>query len=128
MYGKKKILTPGKKGLISKLIAEYNIKTGRDLQKVLKDLLGNTKQNILEAELDEHIGFEKYESSNKTKTNYRNGRTSKKLKSSVGPVEIDVPRDRSGEFGPKVVPKYNRRKISLHKNIYIALFSRNSDK
>jgi len=52
----------------------------------LKDLLGDTIQNMLEAELDEHLGYEKYESTEEAKSNYRNGYTSKTLKSSVGQV------------------------------------------
>ena len=105
---RKRIITPEKKELISKLIAEYNIKTAKDLQEALKDLLGDTIQNMLEAELDEHLGYEKYESTGEEKSNYRNGHTFKTLKSSVGLVKMDVPRDRNGEFEPKVVPKYKR--------------------
>jgi len=43
------------------------------LQEALKDLLGDTIQNMLEAELDEHLGYEKYESTEEAKSNYRNG-------------------------------------------------------
>jgi len=74
------------------------------LQEALKDLLGDTIQNMLEAELDEHLGYEKYESTEEAKSNYRNGYTSKTLKSSVGQVEIDIPRDRNAEFEPKLFP------------------------
>jgi len=63
---------------------------------------------MLEAELDEHLGYEKYESTEEAKSNYRNGYTSKTLKSSVGQVEIDIPRDRNAEFEPKIVPRYKR--------------------
>jgi len=59
---------------------------------------------MLEAELDEHLGYEKYESTEEAKSNYRNGYTSKTLKSSVGQVEIDIPRDRNAEFEPKLFP------------------------
>ena len=120
---RKRIITPEKKELISKLIAEYNIKTAKDLQEALKDLLGDTIQNMLEAELDEHLGYEKYESTGEEKSNYRNGYTSKTLKSSVGSVEIDVPRDRNGEFEPKVVPKY-KRDISEIEDKIIAMYAR----
>ncbi|SHM09865.1 Transposase, Mutator family [Caldanaerovirga acetigignens] len=120
---RKRIITPEKKELINKLISEYNITSAKDLQEVLKDLLGDTIQNMLEAELDEHLGYEKYETTEETKTNYRNGHTSKILKSSVGPVEIDVPRDRNGEFEPKVVPKY-KRDISDIENKIIAMYAR----
>jgi len=120
---KKRIITPEKKELISRLIEEYNIKTAKDLQETLKDLLGDTLQNMLEAELDEHLGYEKYESTQETKSNYRNGHTSKTLKSSVGPVEIDVPRDRNGEFEPKIVLKH-KRDISEIENKIIVMYAR----
>jgi putative transposase len=89
----------------------------------LKDLLGDTIQNMLEAELDEHLGYEKYESTEEAKSNYRNGYTSKTLKSSVGQVEIDIPRDRNAEFEPKIVPKY-KRDISEIENKIIAMYAR----
>jgi len=62
---RKRIITPEKKELISKLIEEYNIKTAKDLQEALKDLLGDTIQNMLKAELDEHLGYEKEEWQNR---------------------------------------------------------------
>lgn len=120
---RKRIITPEKKELISKLIEEYNIKTAKDLQEALKDLLGDTIQNMLEAELDEHLGYEKYEPTGEEKSNYRNGHTSKTLKSSIGSVEIDVPRDRNGEFEPRVVPKY-KRDISEIEDKIIAMYAR----
>ena len=93
------------------------------MQEALKDLLGDTIQNMLEAELDEHLGYEKYESTEEAKSNYRNGYTSKTLKSSVGQVEIDIPRDRNAEFEPKIVPKY-KRDISEIENKIIAMYAR----
>jgi len=78
---------------------------------------------MLEAELDEHLGYEKYESTEEAKSNYRNGYTSKTLKSSVGQVEIDIPRDRNAEFEPKIVPKY-KRDISEIENKIIAMYAR----
>jgi len=120
---RKRIITPEKKELISKLIEEYDIKTAKDLQEALKDLLGDTIQNMLEAELDEHLGYERYEPTEEPKSNYRNGHTSKTLKSSVGPVEIDVPRDRNSEFEPKVIPKH-KRDISDIENKIIAMYAR----
>lgn len=96
-------LSEGKKNIIAGLIEEYNIQTANDIQEALKDLLGGTIQEMLEAELDEHLGYESYERS--TNTDYRNGTKPKKLKSSYGEIPIDVPQDRDGYFEPKIVPK-----------------------
>ena len=67
---KVKPLTEGKKNIIATLIEEYNIKTAEDIQEALKDLLGGTIKSMMEAEMDEHIGYEKYQHSDGT--NYRN--------------------------------------------------------
>ncbi|WP_320048153.1 transposase [uncultured Ilyobacter sp.] len=61
----------------------------------------------LEGELDETLGYSKYERANKTE-NSRNGYNQKKVKTSLGEVELDIPRDREGSFEPAVIPKYSR--------------------
>lgn len=63
-------------------------------------------QEALEAEMDSHLGYDKNDLSNTT--NRRNGYSSKTIKSELGPIKIDIPRDRNGEFEPKIVPKYQR--------------------
>lgn len=77
---------------------------------------------MLEAELEEYIGYDKYESTEEAKSNYLNGYTPKTLKSSVGEVEIDVLRDRNSEFEPKIVPKH-KRDISEIENKIIAMYA-----
>ena len=64
-------MSEGKKNIIAGLIEEYDIKTAADIQEALKDLLGGTIQEMMEAELDEHLGYEEYERSNNP--DYRNG-------------------------------------------------------
>ena len=98
--------TPEKRALIGQLIEMYEPKTMADLHNALKDLMGETIQGMLEAELDETLGYEKHEKTEEPKTNYRNGHKQKTLKSSMGEMEIDVPQDRNAEFDPKVVPKH----------------------
>ena len=56
-------MSEGKKNIIAGLIQEYNIKTAEDIQEALKDLLGGTIQEMMEAELDEHLGYDEYERS-----------------------------------------------------------------
>jgi len=64
-------VTPEKKEIIGNLIEMYDIKTMADIQEALKDLLGGTIQGMLEAELDEELGYEKYEKTEEAKGNYR---------------------------------------------------------
>ncbi len=74
----------------------------------IKKLMKSALEGMLDAELSEHLGYEKYSSSGKNTGNNRNGRTSKTLKNDNGQIEISVPRDRNGEFDPVIVKKYER--------------------
>lgn len=100
---KRRKMSEGKKNIIAGLIQEYDIKTAEDIYEALKDLLGGTIQEMLEAELDEHLGYDDYERSDNP--DYRNGVKPKKLRSSHGEILIDVPQDRDGDFEPQIVPK-----------------------
>ena len=100
---KVKPLTEGKKNIIAALIEEYDIKTAEDIQEALKDLLGGTIKSMMEAEMDEHIGYEKYQHSDAT--NYRNGVKKKNVRSTFGEFQVEVPQDRNSTFEPQIVKK-----------------------
>lgn len=106
----KKKMSEEKRNIIASLIEEYDIKSTGDIQNALKDLLSGTIQEMLEAELDEHMGYEKSEQTIEAKTNYRNGHKPKTLKSTVGEIEIEVPQDRNSEFEPKISSAEGRAK------------------
>lgn len=93
------------KDQLRKLIKEYNLKDTKDIQEMLKDMFGDAIQEMLEAELEEDLGYTKYDYKNKQTTNSRNGYSKKKIRSNYGDTEIKVPRDRDGEFEPRVVKK-----------------------
>ena len=100
-------LTEGKKNIISALMDEYEIETADDIQAALKDLLGGTIKSMMEAEMTDHLGYEKSERSDND--DYRNGYKSKRITTSYGGMEIDVPQDRKSTFEPKVVKKRQKR-------------------
>ena len=100
---KVKPLTEGKKNIIATLNEEYDIKTAEDIQEALKDLLGGTIKSMMEAEMDEHIGYEKYQLSDGT--NYRNGVKKKNVRSTFGEFQVEVPQDRNSTFEPQIVKK-----------------------
>jgi transposase-like protein len=104
----KQRMTQEKKNVITSLLEMYDIQTPGDLQAALKDLMGETLQEMLEGELSEDLGHEKHERTSAPKSNYRNGHKPKRLKTSMGEMEIAVPQDRNAEFEPKVVPKHKR--------------------
>ncbi|GAA6502733.1 hypothetical protein K340107D12_55490 [Blautia parvula] len=86
-------MTEGKRSIIHQLLEEYDIQTAEDIQDALKDLLGGTIKEMMEAELDDHLGYQKSERSDND--DYRNGYKRKRVNSSFGSMEIDVPQDRN---------------------------------
>ena len=76
---------------------------------ILQQLTKRFLEAALEAEMDEHLGYDKHDPAGRNGGNSRNGRRTKTLLTEVGPVDIDVPRDREGSFAPTVVPKRSRR-------------------
>lgn len=106
MSRKRETMSQGKKNIIQALLEEYDIKSAEDIQDALKDLLGGTIQSMLEAEMDEHLGYQPYQRSENS--NARNGRKSKSIRSKYGEMEIDVPQDRDSSFEPQVVRKHQK--------------------
>jgi transposase-like protein len=93
--------------LLAKARTEGVSLTGPDglLSQITKTVL----ESALNAELDEHLGYEKGDPAGRGTGNHRNGRSGKTVHTDVGSVRIDVPRDRKGEFEPQIVPKHARR-------------------
>lgn len=116
-----KPLTEKKRNIIASLIDEYNIETAEDIQEALKDLLGGTIKTMLEAEMDNHLGYENYKRS--SNSNYRNGTKSKKVRSNYGEFEIDVPQDRESSFQPRVIKKRQKDISDIDQKI-ISLYSK----
>ena len=96
-------MTDGKRAIIHQLLDEYDIQTAEDIQEALKDLLGGTIKEMMEAEMDDHLGYSKSQRSESD--DYRNGYKSKRVNSSYGSMEIDVPQDRRSTFEPQIVKK-----------------------
>ena len=105
----KVVMTEGKRSIIQQLLQEYDIQSTEDIQEALKDLLGGTIKEMMEAEMDEHLGYQKSQRSDSD--DYRNGYKSKRVNSSYGTMDIQVPQDRKSTFEPQVVRK--RQKASF---------------
>ena len=108
-------MTEGKRQIIQQLLQEYDIETAEDIQDALKDLLGGTIKEMMEAEMDEHLGYEKSERSDSD--DYRNGYKQKQVNSSYGSITIDVPQDRKSTFEPQVVKKRQKDISDIDKKI-----------
>lgn len=118
---KVKPMTEGKRNIIAGLLQEYDIETADDIQEALKDLLGGTIQEMLEAEMDDHLGYDRYERS--TESNSRNGVKQKTVRSKYGEFKVDVPQDRESTFEPKIVPK-RKKDISAIEEKIISLYAK----
>lgn len=103
--GRKERMSPERKEFIQQFLAQNEIKSARDIETALRDLMKETLQEMLENELTEQIGYNKYEYSDQPKNNYRNGYSKKTVHSSTGDLELNIPRDRNGEFEPIIVEK-----------------------
>ena len=93
-------MTDGKRAIIQQLLQEYDIQDAKDIQEALKDLLGGTIKEMMEAEMDHHLGYEKSERTDSLDEvrDYRNGYKTKQVNSSFGSMDIEVPQDRLSEF------------------------------
>lgn len=84
---------------------------------LIKRMLKGVMESMLQAELEEHLGYPKYQTKNKSTNNSRNGKYQKTIRSSNGNFEIDVPRDRIGEFEPEIVRKHQNNIGTFDKKI-----------
>lgn len=96
---------------IRELLQTSNISSMDDIQNLFKETIAEFMENGLDAELDEELGYSKYDYRNKGTSNSRNGHSSKTLRTSFGNVEVAVPRDRDGEFEPQLLKK-NQTSVS----------------
>ena len=114
-------MTEGKRNIIRQLLQEYDIETAEDIQDALKDLLGGTIKEMMEAEMDDHLGYQKSERSDND--DYRNGYKSKQLRTSYGSMNIEVPQDRKSTFSPKIVKK-RQKDISAIDQKIISMYAK----
>ena len=96
---------------IRELLQIADIGSMQDIQELFKETIAEFMENGLEAELDEELGYSKYDYKNKNTDNSRNGHSSKTLRTSYGNVEVSAPGDRKGEFEPQILKK-NQTSIS----------------
>ena len=116
-------MTPERRAFINSLLEHYKPSDANDVQEMLKDLLGDTLQGMLEAEMDEKLGYSKYDYQNKQTDDSRNGYSKKTVTSSMGTIELDIPRDRKGEFEPQIVRK-NQTDISNIEDQVLSMYAK----
>ena len=85
---------------------ENPVKTGTDVNGLIREMMSVILEGSLDGEMKKELGYSKYDFRNKVTDNSRNGYSSKTLHTSYGDMNLDVPRDRKGEFEPKITKKY----------------------
>jgi len=108
---------------IKQWIKEKNMKSVDDVQSALKDLFADTIQEMLEAEIESSLGYAKHDMKNKRTTNSRNGYSKKTVRSEYGDVDIQIPRDREGDFEPTIVKKHQSNVTGIEDQI-LALYAK----
>lgn len=109
------------KELLRAYINEQNFTNPNEVLSSLKELFKDVLQEALEAELDETLGYGKHEVSGNT--NSRNGYSKKTIKSELGEISLNIPRDRNGEFEPQIIPKHQRNVNGIEDKI-LSLYSK----
>lgn len=107
---------------LTKALAAECVST-QDIAKLLKTLFAGTIEQMLEAEMVEHLGYAKHSSEGNNSGNSRNGYNKKTIKSEWGESEISVPRDRNGEYEPKVIEKRQTRTDEIERRI-LAMYAK----
>jgi len=98
-----------RKELLKELIALSGTKTTADAQELVKEILSGTLETMLNAELEDELGYSKYDYKVKETDNSRNGYRGKTVQSSAGEIELQIPRDRKGDYEPEIIPNHEKR-------------------
>ena len=94
-----------------------------DVHEMLKGLFKDTLQHIFEAEIEEHLGYKKHSIAGNNTGNSRNGYNKKTIQTKFGKTEVEIPRDRNGEFKPRIIGKYEKTSNQLEEQI-IAMYAK----
>ena len=108
---------------IRQIISQNDISSVADVYSLMKESFKDILQELLEAEMDVTLGYEKNQKGNLAIDNKRNGHSPKTIKSQYGEFQLDIPRDRNGEFEPKLIPKYQRDVSGIEEKV-LSLYAR----
>ena len=97
-------------------------KTEEDVSKFLKDLHSQVLEQMLQGEMDAHLGYEKHDVAGNNTGNSRNGSFPKTIQTEHGESTIQIPRDRNGEYDPIIVPKHQSRGLSIEKLVIVPVW------
>ena len=114
---------PAAENIANEILRNYNPESVEDMQEALRDIFGPMFEGLLKGELNHHLGYESNSKEPKDTDNRRNGSTPKTLKTTMGEVKIDSPRDRDGSFEPKLIPKRSKD-VSAIEDKVLSMYAR----
>lgn len=106
-----------KNELVQAILDVYQPETAKDVQDALKDVFGPMFEAMLQGEMNSHLGYENNDKKEKQTDNRRNGYITKNVKTSMGEMTVDVPRDRDGSFEPQIIPKRTKDISDIDKKV-----------
>lgn len=115
------------KEMLREFVNSQHFTSTAEIMESMKELFSDVLQQVMEAELEEKLGYEKSErltknDENGSRKNYRNGYSKKTVKTQLGEVDVKIPRDRNGEYEPQIIGKYNRNADGMEEKI-LGLYS-----
>lgn len=114
---------PAAEEIANKILSEYKPESVEEMQEALKEIFGPMFEGLLKGELNHHLGYESNSKEVKLTNNRRNGTTPKTLKTSMGEVTINSPRDRDSTFEPQIIPKRTKDVSSIESKV-LAMYAR----
>ena len=92
--------------MMGEYLKDNPVKNGKDINSIMREMMSVILEEALDGELEEELGYSKYDYKNKNTKNSRNGYSQKTIHTSYGDMDLDIPRDRTGNFEPQVIKKY----------------------
>ena len=110
------------KELLKEFVNSQKFTSTTEIMESMKELFSDVLQQVMEAELEEKLGYEKSErisnnEENCCRKNYRNGYSKKTVKTQLGEIDVKIPRDRNGEYEPQIIGKYSRNADGMEEKI-----------
>lgn len=111
------------KSKVKELFLSGKLRSQEEVGELIKSLTGEVLEAVLKGELDAHLGYEKYDRKGKATLNSRNGTSAKRVKTSLGELDLNIPRDRQSEFSPGLIKKGDRE-LAFFEDHILALYAK----
>ena len=112
------------RGMVAAYLKENPVKDVTDVNEIMREMISVILEGALDGELEDELGYSKYDYKNKDTKNSRNGYSNKTMHTSYGDMEINIPRDRNGEFEPQIIQKHQNTLTHDMEEKIISMYSK----